>query len=140
MLGLLFMLLKFVPNILGFLKARNDNAKETQLADLQSQIEFYKYMNHIEVRVVQQITVLAFVAALFSSTWGTILTANARAMPAYGWAIILWEFFGMKALDLVPGLKNLFGGNGNGNGNGGGADPDPQPQNPHNGHEGHDAP
>jgi hypothetical protein len=117
MISLLLFALKLLPNLLGFLQSKDENKRKATELDVQYQIEFLKSTSGIETQVMRQLIIAAFAIALFSPTWGAILSANAKSMPVYGWFVLGWEFIGRDALYILPWFSGFKGNGGNGNGN-----------------------
>ena len=122
MIGLLLALVGLAKNFLSFKTTQGEQkgqqVQQERALFWQYQTAFIQYTSDIETRIVRQLIVLAFAAALFSPTWGATLTANAKAMPVYGWFILLWEFVGAAALNIIPWYKNGNGNGGSPSGNG----------------------
>lgn len=120
MIGLLLALIGLGKNFLAFKTTQGQqntqNAQQERALFWQYQTAFITYTSDIETRIVRQLIVLAFAAALFSKPWGATLTENARALPAYGWFILIWEFIGAAALNVIPWYKGTNGTSPSGNG------------------------
>jgi hypothetical protein len=113
MIGLLLGLLGFGRNFLAYKQAQGQQNQQAMAEYWKYQAAFISATSDIETRIVRQAIVLSFVAALFFPHFGAMIAANASLLPWWMQAVILWEFFGAAALNILPWYKN---GKGNGNG------------------------
>lgn len=99
----------------GQMKA--DEAKAAQAALAQAQIQrdqtfstFIQNTSNILYTIMRNTIVGIFAASLVVPHWGQMVSQNAAGMPVYFWAIILWEFYGNAAMQMIPWVKNGNGG------------------------------
>jgi amino acid transporter len=113
------MVLKFIPNLLGFFRAKNLDKLQEQQLYWQYETEFLKNTSTRETQVLRQLMVLTIFASLFFPAFGAMVVANMQRLPLWAQAILIWEFIGAAAFNYITGGKPLLNG-GNGNGNTGG--------------------
>jgi hypothetical protein len=99
----------------GQMKA--DEAKAAQAALAQAQIQrdqtfsaFIQNTSNVLYTIMRNTIVGIFAASLVVPHWGQMVSQNAAGMPVYFWAIILWEFYGNAAMQMIPWVKNGNGG------------------------------
>jgi hypothetical protein len=96
-------------------KNQSEQTKASAMSDYwKYQIAFIQATAGVETRVVRQLIVLSIAGALYSAKWGALLAANLQALPLAGKLILVWEFFGAAALNILPWYKGAGDTNGDG--------------------------